>query len=245
MKRFAIATLPLLLLGSFAEPVFAQSRTDFTVSGPSFVERHIRARGYKNLRWIDKVYPYAVEACRHDTRYKLTLNRRAKIKGRVALGPCRLTRDQLQENLYNKGFTGIKFVESSPDAHSMRACRDKSLYQFDMSPEGEISRSRKLGRCRGATSITSDASSQNRKLRQALAQRGYGQVTIRDNSPPKFVAEACKNQKKFVLTLNRSNSIVDRVDIGRCDDTAPADRVTGHRGFAQLGAQRAGYRFYK
>ena len=220
MKRLAIATFPLLLVGGFAEPTVAETYNDDVIAGPGFVERQVRTRGYNKLRWISNAYPYVIEACRRDVRYKLTLNRRAKIKGRISLGPCHLTRAQLRDNLNEKGFTRIKFVESSPHNHTMRACRENSLYQFDMNSEGDISGSRKIGRCRSAAFADSDASDRNPELHRALAQRGYRQITIRDNTPPKFVAEACKSRKKFVLTLNRSNSIVDRVDIGRCDDFA-------------------------
>ena len=167
-------------------------------------------RGYGQIQIIDKGFKtIEASACQNGTRYKLKIDSRYNIKRTQVLGPCRRTVaiDRLKQNLEQSGFSRV-LIENQNGKYVAIGCRGNDRVRITFSRQGEVLQRRNLGICRDVL--------EPNDVRRVLFDRGYNRITFSDRQLPRYVAEACRNNRKFELVINRFGEIRGEKRIGKC-----------------------------
>lgn len=178
------------------------------------VRRKLRDEGYNRITFTDKELPrYVAEACRNERRLELTLSRRGEIRDRRRIGRCAPPIDprDIARVLRDKGFGRIKVIDNELPRYVAEACRRGDRMEIVLNRYGEIRNEREIGKCRRP--INPD------QISKILRDRGYNRVQVVDDRLPRYVAEACRDDDRIEVALNRFGGIVDELRIGGC---APA-----------------------
>jgi outer membrane protein OmpA-like peptidoglycan-associated protein len=128
--------------------------------------------------------------------------------------------------LADQGYSEIRFTSQAPPIYVARACKDGVLYEVTMNRTGEIRAATSFGRCSvpseegGAVDHLPEEAPKLPSLREIsadLSQRGFKYVEFVETRPPHYTAEACRNDMRHRLTINRGGVIVGHERLGPCD----------------------------
>ena len=129
---------------------------------PWGIRRSLRARGYRNIVFIDRVLPvYKVRACRNGKRFKLRLNRWGDINRRVRIGYCGgpyggpyggpgmrgLSLPEIRDILRDRGYHRIHFTDRRLPGYGARACRNGRRFALRLNRWGRIMDRSRRGWC--------------------------------------------------------------------------------------------------
>ena len=125
---------------------------------PRGIRRSLRARGYRNIKFIDRHLPvYKVRACRNGKRFKLRLNRWGDINRRVRVGRCGsgyvgpgrrgLSLSEIRGNLQDRGYHRIRFTDRRLPGYGARACRNGKRFALRLNRWGRIMDRNRRGFC--------------------------------------------------------------------------------------------------
>ncbi len=125
---------------------------------PRGIRRSLRARGYYNIRFIDRVLPvYKVRACRNGRKFRLRLNRWGDIRRRVRIGWCDsgyggprvdgLTFPEIRRKLRNRGYSRIRFTDRRLPGYRARACKNGKRFVLWLNRWGRIMDRDRRGWC--------------------------------------------------------------------------------------------------
>ncbi len=126
---------------------------------PPQVRRVLETRGFSRIIFIDHQLPvYVAEACRHDRKYKLRLNRFARIQRKTDIGPCRMRRvreerhsyrpRKVREILQRRGYHKIEFFDRDLPRYGVTACKRGQKFRMHLNRFAEIRHRRRTGFCR-------------------------------------------------------------------------------------------------
>jgi len=126
---------------------------------PPQVRRVLETRGFSRIIFIDHQLPvYVAEACRHDRKYKLRLNRFARIQRKTDIGPCRMRRvreerhsyrpRQVRAILQRRGYHKIEFFDRDLPRYGVTACKRGQKFRMHLNRFAEIRHRRRTGFCR-------------------------------------------------------------------------------------------------
>ena len=211
---------------------------------PNKVGRVLRGRGYRDIIWIDRFLPtYVVEACLGPNRYRLRMNRNARIKSQRRVGSCLRTPPpvlhdglrppQIRQLLRDRGFYQIVFTDRVLPVYGVTACRGDRRLALRLNRFGDIRDRRRIGTCgfnpnAGGKSLT--------QIRQMLRRNRYYNIQFTDRHLPGYGARACRGIRRFDLRLNRFGEIRKRRAIGWCKPRSfseafkvPLRRITRHQ----------------
>lgn len=165
-----------------------------------FTQINILKKGFKTIE---------ATACQNGTRFKLKIDSRYRIKKTQDLGACRRTVSikSLTRNLERNGYQRI-LIEDQNGKYVAIACRDGSRVRITFSQQGEVLQRRGIGECRDVL--------EPNDIRQALRSQGFNRITLTDRSLPRYVAEACYENRRYELVLNRFGEIRSERRIGDC-----------------------------
>ncbi len=212
---------------------------------PDRIRRELREDRWRNIVFVDRKLPiYIVRACRDRRRFELRLNRFGKIMRRSELGSCRAARDDTADRggsrmsvrnvrrvLQGLGYKKIDFRDRELPVYVADACLRRSLFRLRINRRGDINFRERIGRCgRGGRRIE-QVSVRLPQIRKILEGRGFNRVTFTDRELPGYVAEACKNNRKMELKINRRGEVRSRRRIGACrevdgENILPLEQLT-------------------
>ena len=206
---------------------------------PPQVRRDLRDRGFEEIRFLDRDLPvYVATACKNRVRFKLRMNRWAKVQKKTRVGRCGSrraprsprepphmsapSRDDVRDEegkqppeirrlLERRGFRKITFIDRRLPTYIVRACKKDRRMELRIDGSGWIRGRERLGRCQVA-----DKGMQPREVKRVLRTRGFSRIQFTDRRLPVYVVEACRHDRKFKLRLNRFARVMRKTNIGRC-----------------------------
>jgi len=176
------------------------------------IRRNLRAEGYTEIEITGRQLARATaEACKDGIRYRLQIRSSGRIRRANEIGRCKqvITIEQAERILEEDGFKRINVTENGDIPYIAIACKNNERIRLRMNKFGEITGQRNLGECQRA--LRPD------DIRAKLREDGYNRIVFTDRQLPRYVAEACRNNRKFELVMNRRGRIRDQKRIGRCE----------------------------
>ena len=131
---------------------------------PPQVREALRTRGFSRIRFTDRKLPvYVVEACRHDRKFELRLNRFARVMKKTNVGRCRVERAQrgyrpreVSDILRRRGYTEVDFIDRTLPGYGVTACKRGQKFRMKLNRFAEIRFRRRTGFCRSPVSPPSE-----------------------------------------------------------------------------------------
>ncbi len=260
---FLFIGLPLAL--AHAAPSFTIQPLTFNSSSPLFyhdvkmapsaqyvryrprrVREILRERGYRKIKFIDRELPvYIVEACKNGRKFRIRLNRWARIRDRESLGSCR--------SRFNEGSSGLNLEyddrggrwDNQGDSQDRNRLsprdirqrlksrgfnriefRDRNLpYKVIACKHNRKMKLRINGRGRitdrnriGRCNTREDRRERPslREIKDLLRQRGYHKIRYEDRQLPRYKLLACRRGAEFNIVVNRWGDILRRKRSGWC-----------------------------
>ena len=193
-----------------AGPASAQVSIQLGLSNAKVI-RELSRKGYDQIEIYDRgMTSVWARACKGGIRYRVRINLRMKLSGIDEIGQCRrlLSVEEAQVMLRDLGYRRIN-VEDQNGFYVAVACNRGVRTRVKMSHFGEIRNQKNIGRCKDELEPTDVAT--------LLRQQGYNRIDFTDRQLPKYVAEACLNNERLKLELNRFGKLRRQTRIGRCD----------------------------
>ncbi len=194
--------------------VRTQFRLPFGMSAER-MRRQLERDGYDEIEvtYVGIVDAKA-DACRDGKRYRVKLRIDGNYEYRKEIGRCRrqVNEAQLEALLRDRGYSSIDINEEPPGSRAAfvaTACRDRRRFELEIDEFGDISRDRNIGQCE--RELLSP-----RQVRAALRKDGFDRIKFTDRTPPRYIVEACRDNTRVRLVINRRGQVRDRKRIGRC-----------------------------
>jgi outer membrane protein OmpA-like peptidoglycan-associated protein len=123
---------------------------------PPQIRRALRTKGFSRILFKDHRLPvYVVEACRHDRKFELRVNRFARIMRKSDVGRCRtghlsggMGPREVADILRRRGYREIDFFDRSPPGYGVTACKRGQKFRMRLNRFAEIRNRRRTGFCR-------------------------------------------------------------------------------------------------
>ncbi len=123
---------------------------------PPQIRKVLQTRGFSRILFTDHQLPiYVVEACRHDRKFELRLNRFGRVNRKTNIGRCRVQRAQrgfepreVREILRRRGYREINFFDRRLPGYGVEACRRGQKFRMRINRFAEIRKRRRTGFCR-------------------------------------------------------------------------------------------------
>ena len=212
-------TLTLVAVGYLCQVVPASSQVSIQFGlSKAKVIRELSRKGYDQIEIYDRgMTSVWARACKGGVRYRVRINLRMKLSGIDEIGQCRrfLTVEEVQAQLRNLGYRRIN-IEDQNGFYIAVVCNRGARTRVTMSHFGEIKNQKNIGRCKDVFEPTDIAT--------VLREQGYNRINFTDRQLPTYVAEACLNNDRLKLELNRFGKLRRQTRIGRCDP--PIDPTT-------------------
>lgn len=196
----------------------------------------LETSGFNKVVIVDeRASEYVAEACEGRRKFSLTIGRNGAITSRRPSGTCEPEIDNRRAEIGNRraelnkgalvprqalhilkrrGFDQIVFFDSTPPEYGAEACRDGALFEVTVNRSGRILSQDRIGRCddapRAQTLTPEDA-------KDALRQDGFDSIKIVETRERDVVAEACRNGRRFRLTVDEKGAVSHGDFVGRCN----------------------------
>ena len=185
--------------------------------------RTLTRDGYTQIEFTDKQLPGIVaEACKGDRRFRVRLNRRARIRRETPVGRCfadsqrgDVSPRDVRQALRARGFNRIKFTDRS-GPFAVEACRLGQEFELKFDRGGRLTSRERIGRFSRRCSVDRGEGLSRSEVQEALETRRYYNISFTNRGPRRYVADACRNGNKFELRMNRYGEIQSRRRTGFC-----------------------------
>jgi len=174
-------------------------------------ERILEQDGYKRINITENGnIPYIAIACREGERIRIRMNKFGEITGRRTLGECQraLRPDDIRAKLREDGYDRIRFTDRQLPRYIAEACRNGRHLELTINRRGVIRNRKRIGRC--------DPPIRARDIAELLGERGLDRIEVIKDRPPRYVVEACREQKRVEVTLGKYGKILREYRIGSC-----------------------------
>ncbi|WP_075996995.1 hypothetical protein [Salaquimonas pukyongi] len=204
------------------------------------VRKQLRQAGYRRITIEDRAGKFLAIGCRDDQRYRVEVNYYGDIGRERRIGDCHdaLSPQDVTARLEEQGYDRVNFTDRQLPKYVAEACSGRNRMELVINRFGEIASSRRIGACR--TGIDPD------EITSRLREDGFVDIVIIDGNLPRYVASACKEDRRFEITLNRWGEITDRVRTGRCRTeftAAEVEQTMQDGGFSNITVIEKGNRF--
>ena len=195
-------------------PHKAQLQLPFGMSAER-MRRRLQRDGYDEIEvTYVGILDAKADACRDSKRYRLKMRIDGNYEYRREIGRCRrqVNESELEALLRDKGYRQIDINEEpagSRAAFIATACRDRRRFELEIDEFGDITRDRNIGRCE--RELLSP-----RQVRAALGKDGFDRIKFTDRTPPRYIVEACRDNTRVRLVINRRGRVRERERVGRC-----------------------------
>ena len=196
----------------------------------------LHANGYTNPRITKRdLTIIRTEACKGRDKYQVKVSILGKITSVQRIGTCaaappaRFTSAQAVRAMQGDGYSAIE-ARRTGDRIIGVGCRSGKRYQLSFSQNGQMINRIIMGRC-------ADPGLTNEQITDILRNRGYRQIQITNDQPPRYMAEACREASRVRLSLNPQGAIRSERIIGNCRrpiDPANIVSILENQGFKQV-----------
>ena len=195
------------------------------------VQRNLKANGYSRVLIDEQNGNYVAIGCKDGRRTRIVLTRQGQVKQRRNIGRCEeaLQPTDVAELLRRQGYNRIFFTDRQLPRYVAEACLKNRRSELVLNRFGEIRSEKRIGRC--------DPPIDPRNLARVLEDKGYDRVEIIDAELPRYQAEACQNNQRFNVVLNRFGEVIDRSSIGKCRsslDRKEIANILANEGFTRI-----------
>lgn len=186
------------------------------------VRRQLRRDGYDE---IDITYLGIIDAkadvCRRGTRYRVKLRANGTYEYRNEIGKCRKTiaAKDVPEIIRKDGFRQVDVEDDGRVPYVASGCRNGTRFSLEVNEYGDVKVRDRIADC--TPNMLSP-----RQVRRALRKDGYNRIKFTDRTPPRYVIEACRRDRKIRLNIDRRGKIRDRERIGRCATEIKSSQIS-------------------
>lgn len=124
---------------------------------------------------------------------------------------------RLRELLRNQGYNRIEFLDLSGDTLSANACSEDASYRLTLNLNGRVLERSETGECTLPVPERAVAAEQ---IIDTLYGRGFLRINIVDSTPPTFLANACRGDRKYQVRMDDEGNVIDTKEDGECDIAA-------------------------
>lgn len=205
-------------LGNPSHPATAATKAQFKLPfgmSSKRIRRTLQRDGYSEIQvTYVGIIDAKAEACKDGIKYKLKLRVDGRYEYKKEIGKCRrvVVFKDLRDILRTEGFGRIDIRDDGNLPYTATGCRRGDRYALQINEYGEVNVGRRIGTC---SNDFADALSP-RDLRRALRKDGYDRIKFTDRTHRRFVVEACRNDRRVRLTINRRGRVKEQERIGRC-----------------------------
>ena len=138
-------------------------------------------------------------------------------------GPLQILRDKpIPPPREKRGYRDIRFTDRQLPGYGAEGCLGADKLELRLNRWGDIVNRRSIGKCPGADAAGVDQDTF--EIAALLESRGWTQLKFVDKQPPSITIEACREDKRQRLIVNRFGDIKDRRRIGgNCDASEKED----------------------
>lgn len=175
------------------------------------VARILVSKGYSQIKVHDTGFKTGkAYACKDGVKYNIKVDYKGRIKAVSEIGSCRntVTEAQVRKNLEANGFERV-VIDEQNNNYVVIGCRQNQRMRLIVSLQGEFLQRKQIGKCLDVL--------EPNDVRQVLRDKGYNRVRFTDRQLPRYVAEACLNNRKMELVLNRFGQVRSERRLGRCE----------------------------
>lgn len=168
-------------------------------------------QGYSRIDIESRRNAFVAIACQNRGRLRVTVDQFGDVRQERRLGRCRrnaLSPTDIKADLARQGYTRIRFTDRQLPRYVAEACRGLTRVELVISSDGDVRQENDLGRCRRAIDP--------RDLVKIMRDSGFDRIKVIDDQLPQYVVEACRQNRRSELTLDRFGSIVDQYNLGEC-----------------------------
>jgi len=178
-------------------------------------------RGYRNITLdVTPQDAFTGTACAKGKRYQIAMDPYGKVAKPIPLGRCNqlFPPKEIAAMLRAQGYNRISFVNERPPSYVARACFELTRLELFLTGNGKIWRQQPIGRC--------DPPINPRRIADVLQRQGFTRVAVIDDVLPRYVARACRSNRRIEVALNRFGEIRGERDIGACAAPLTRDQLT-------------------
>lgn len=178
--------------------------------------------GFQQINVTEVANGFRVTGCRpgNNRREQFTINRAGKVLENRVLGVCRerLTFDRIEDELKQRGFDRIRLISDQDDAYVIRACQDGRKIQFKVGLDGRVLDSGITGECPNQIDVAD--------IVPIIKNEGFDRIVVKDKELPRYLVEACREQRRYEITMNRYGEFAEPLVIGKCRPVMSNDLLT-------------------
>ncbi|MEM7214806.1 MAG: hypothetical protein AAF423_04620 [Pseudomonadota bacterium] len=174
------------------------------------IEENLEKQGYTRIVMENQNGNFVAIACQGEQRVRLVFSQQGRLLKSRNIGICEriYQPNDIRQVLRDQGYDRIKFTDRQLPWYVAEACLNNRRFELLLTRFGEIRKKTRIGRC--------DPPVDPRNLVNLLRDKGYDRIEIVDDQLPVYQAEACFNNERFDLQMNRFGKITGRTQTGQC-----------------------------
>ena len=192
-----------------------------TVFGPQQIANQLQDKGYSQIDARVEGNRVVALACRNNSKYRLTYARDGKLLSRYRFGRCQandaLSPKQVADALSSQGYNRITFIDDQLPRYVAEACIGNDRVRLELNRRANIRTERRIGRCAGSIAPS--------QLSAVLEDRGFKRISITQGRTAPYRAEACRNNDRLEVVINRYGEIVRETRLGECRRRIEANQL--------------------
>ena len=199
------------------------------------IQDNLSKQGYTRIVMENQNGKYIAIACLREERFRITFSQQGRVLKRRLIGTCEeiFEPNDVRQVLRDQGYNRIKFTDRQLPWYAAEACQNGRRFELLLTRFGEIRKKTRIGRC--------DPPIDPRNLVNFLREKGYDRVEIIDDRLPVYKAEACYQNDRVNLELNRYGKITGRTVTGQCRRNMTEQEITDvlrQEGFTRIRVNR-------
>ena len=116
----------------------------------------------------------------------------------------------IRQSLAREGYSDIKITKRKLTKARAEACKKKKRYVVEVKFDGDVRQVKQIGSCRSTVNAE--------RARKGLKAKGFRKIQLLPYGKG-FVAAACRDNRRFRLSLNEYGDIRRKTVLGRCGTT--------------------------
>ena len=207
-----------------------------SLPGTAFAQNLIEAlrqQGYSQIKITKQTFSKVnFEACQDGVRYLVKMKAiGGRVRSKEKIGECRraISEQQATKVLRQEGFKRID-IRAANRGFSGQACRRGERYEVFVNRFGDMRQPRAIGPCR-RQALSPE------QVRKKLREEGFNRIKFIDRELPRYVVEACRQDRRVELIISRRGEIRDQSRIGRCQrpiDPRNIAKVLRDKGYSRI-----------
>jgi len=183
------------------------------------IRQLLRDRGYRRITIEDRAGKYLAVGCQGNERFRAELNYYGDITKERRIGRCQeeLSPADITAQLETRGYNRIRFTDRQLPQYVAEACLNDDKFQLDINRFGEIASSARIGNCQAR--VTPD------QITGLMKEKGFTRVKVIDDQLPRYIAEGCRDAKRFEVTLNRWGETANEVFLRPCRNAFSSEQI--------------------